>query len=619
MVRAPTNHAQGKSPTRQPRDSKYRTEQAIAELVDSSISSRIQGRLENINVVLDYASREISVVDDGSGMGIADLERAWAPGGAGEEPGRQGIGTRGACMALGRRVRITTQGKSSGQRLVIECEERRRGNANHSWQDMMTISDSPNKDGHGTSVIISGLRVPIYPAQATKFRERFGKRYGSHIKKNNIRMSVNGRLCVPTEPEVEEGTKSILKVDLPAKNIRIHGWVALLKKRSTDGDYGVHLHSRGMLISPYAKFGIRAHPSMARSIGSVTLENVPLNLSNTKFLTKSEEYREAEKAFMGEPAVKLMVKRSSGHASRNYDIETVLNPPDYPKRRKLAKLSEAESQKLLDKMGTEPITSDWGLNVRLENGGTGLYRVEIRDGVREIIVNKKSDVFRAFRNPLHLLVMIQAEVEAFPADPSLGGFVNMRNGMWESRIGNLVGTRPETGRLRNKHLLDQELCGLCDHILENHRARFQFTALSTLAEFMNNAHRTVAYTVYAEKRTGKLLQRVVSQYGKYAVLLDPTHLQLSTAFGMKGNTNMIVIREYANVQDSIVAPFEKAWVDLFVETTKKGMPHFRIELEMVETLVGLGMVTKDRILSWARRRKIESAVSEYLEVQHSDS
>lgn len=619
MERAQADHVSNMIAVGRPRRPRHRTEQAMADLVDSAVSSRIQGRVENVRVVLDYAGGEISVEDDGSGMGIADLERTWAPGGAVGGAGGPWTGARGASMALGRRVRVVTQSKDSGQRLVMECGERRRRGAGHGRHGAVAIADSPSRGRHGTSVIISDLRVPLYPAQATKFRERFGRRYGSHIKKNSIRISVNGRLCAPTEPEVEEGTKRMLKVDLPAKNIGIHGWVALLKRRASGGDYGIHLHSRGMLISPYAKFGFRAHPSMARSIGSVTLDNVPLNASGTGFLTDSDEYREAERAFMDDPAVKSMASRSAGRVRRNYEVETVLNPPDYPKRRKLAKLGEAESQRLLDSMGTKPIASDWGLNVRLEDGKAGLYRVEVHDGAREIIVNKKSDVFRAFRNPLHLLVMIQAEVEAFPDDPGLDGAVSMRNGMWENRIGNLVGTRPGTGRLRNKHLLGQELYGLCDHILENHMARFQFTALSTLAEFMNNAHRKVAYTVYVEKQAGRPMQDVVSQYGKYSVLLNPTHSQLSTAFGMAGNTNMIVIREHAHIQDSIVAPFEKAWVDLFVETTKKGMSHFRIELEMVETLVSLDMVAKDRILAWARRRRIEGAVREYLEVQHSDS
>lgn len=619
MERAQASHVAEANAMGRPRRPRHRTEQAMAELVDSAVSSRIQGRVENVRVVLDYAGGEISVEDDGYGMGIAELERTWAPGGAGEGAGGQGTGPRGASMALGRRVRVVTQGRGSGRRLAMECGERRRGGAGPGRHGAVAVAGSPRRGGHGTSVTISGLRVPLYPAQATKFRERFGRRYGSHIKRNDIRITVNGRLCAPTEPEVEEGSKRMLKVGLPAKNIGVHGWVALLKRRASGGDYGIHLHSRGMLISPYAKFGFEAHPGMARLVGSVTLDNVPLNASGTGFLTDSDGYREAERAFMADPAVKSMAVRSAGRARRNHEAETVLNPPDYPKRRKLARLGEAESRRLLDSMGTEAIASDWGLGVRLEDGGVGLYRVEVRDGAREIIVNKRSDVFLAFRNPLHLLVMIQAEVEAFPDDPGLGSFVSMRNGMWENRIGNLVGTRPMTGRLRNKHLLDQELHGLCDHILENHGARFQFTALSTLAEFMNNAHRKVAYTIYAERRTGGALRDVVSRHGKYSVLLDPTHSQLSTAFGMAGNTGMIVIREHAHVQDSIVAPFEKAWVDLFVETTKKGLSHFRMELEMVETLVSLDMVAKGRILAWARRRRIEGAVRDYLEVQHSDS
>ena len=46
----------------------YRTEQALAELVDNSIDARIDGARETVAVLLDFDGRRIVVSDDGRGM-----------------------------------------------------------------------------------------------------------------------------------------------------------------------------------------------------------------------------------------------------------------------------------------------------------------------------------------------------------------------------------------------------------------------------------------------------------------------------------------------------------------------------------------------------------------------
>ena len=47
----------------------YRTEQAVAELVDNSIDARLD-YTEHIEVCLDYKLGRITVSDDGSGMNL---------------------------------------------------------------------------------------------------------------------------------------------------------------------------------------------------------------------------------------------------------------------------------------------------------------------------------------------------------------------------------------------------------------------------------------------------------------------------------------------------------------------------------------------------------------------
>ena len=168
-------------------------------------------------------------------------------------------------------------------------------------------------------------------------------------------------------------------------------------------------------------------------------------------------------------------------------------------------------------------------------------------------------------------------------------------------------------------MLVGELRGLCDHIVKKHHRRFQFTALSTLATYLNQTYRKIAYTVYTVKGSGDSLESVIRNHGEFATILDPTYPQLATAFDVVENKDIVVIREYASIPKSVVAAFDKSWVDLFVEATKKGMRIYEMELEMVEALLNLDMVTEDRLLAWAKRRKVNVEVEKYLEVQHSDS
>lgn len=600
----------------------YKAEEAIAELVDNAIDARIDGKVGSVEVRLD-GSKEIAVLDDGRGMDIAGLERAWTLGGGSGESagriGRFGIGLKSATAALGRQVKITTKVAGPGHELVLEHDEYKWiSDKGAGWKNVGVERREAEEGRHGTEVRVSDLHLYMSPSRTDRLRDWFGVRYGPLIKSGEIRLSVGGKECVPIEPEIEDGTKKEVYVE-NLDGIRIHGWVAVLKKRSIKGDYGVHLHSNGRLIKPYAKFGIPTHPTAAKFVGSVELENVPVNVFKTGFFAEGGKYKSAEKSFRESPAVRETLRRAAKRSPHAIQVKKILNPPDYPKKIRLPRLGEDEANRLLESIGTDMIETDYGPNIRLEDGGAGLYRIEENDRGKEIVVNRQSEVFRAFRNPLHLLVMIQADAEIFSDEPEMRRRVEVRNSRWERRISNLANPRPKNPRLRNEDMLVGELRGLCDHIVKKHHRRFQFTALSTLATYLNQTYRKIAYTVYAVKGSGDSLESAIRNHGEFDTLLEPTYPQLSTAFGMVENNDIVVIREYASIPKSVVATFDKSWVDLFVEVKKKRMRNYEVELEMVEALLNLDMVTEDRLLAWAKRRKVNVEVEKYLEVQHSTS
>jgi len=600
----------------------YKTEEAIAELVDNAIDARIDSRVGSVEV-LRRGPREIAVLDDGRGMDIAGLERAWRLGsGSGESDsriGRFGIGLKSATSALGKHVKIVTKVAESEHELVLEHDEDRWINDKRSrWENVAVERRRAEAGRHGTEVCVSSLRMYTDMVQMARLRNWFGVRYGPFISRGEIRLSVDGKACVAKEPEIEGGTKK--EIDIRTLDgISIHGWVALLKKRSIKGDYGVHLYSKGRLIKPYAKFGIPTHPTAAKFVGSVALEGVSVNVFKSRFFTQHGSYEAAENAFKADPAVRETLKSAAKRSPHAVQVKKILNPPDYPKKVRLPRLGEAEASRLLEGIGTEVIETDYGPNIRLEDGGSGLYRMEEKGNGREIVVNRQSEVFRAFRNPLHLLVMIHAEADLFSGDPQTRRNVEVRNGRWERRISNLVNARPKNPSLRNEDMLVADLRELCGHLVKKYHQRFQFTALSTLATYLNQVYRKVAYTVYTVKGSGEHLVDKIQNHGGFAPILDPTYPQLATAFRMVENKDIVVIREYASIPKSIVATFDKSWVDLFVEATSKGMLQYKMELEMVEGLLNMEMVTEDKLLAWAKRRNVAERVKEYLAVQHSVS
>ena len=98
----------------------YRTEQAIAELIDNSIDARLDGTRETIRVVLDFADRTISVHDDGAGMDLETFRNSWVLGAhtksSDSRLGMFGIGMKSACSALGKSfsVKTATAGSTTG-------------------------------------------------------------------------------------------------------------------------------------------------------------------------------------------------------------------------------------------------------------------------------------------------------------------------------------------------------------------------------------------------------------------------------------------------------------------------------------------------------------------------
>lgn len=589
----------------------YRTEQALAELIDNSIDARVDGEREEVRVGLDFGGRAVSVGDNGTGMGLDALRRAWVLGSTSAPAGRRlgmfGIGMKSACSALGRSFSTRTTVAGSATELSATYDED-RWIRDRGWAGFEVDEGETDVDAHGTTVSVSRLNVALYRGQVTALRERFGSRYARYMESGQVRITVNNKICVPIGPDIDPDTKITIGIKLPDKG-RIHGWLALLRRRSIKGDYGLDLYHNDRLITSHAKFGMRIHPSVSRVVGQVSLDHVPVNVNKTGFLTDSPEYRNAVKAFVGSPELKSTVKMSQ---------ERALDPDDYAPvfagdaKIRLPRVGDSGSLLLLGKLAGHGLLGDGPFPIVLEDADSGVYRLVGSKEGTIIAVNQNSDVFRAFSNPIYFLRMLQLEARVMSKHPGALELLPKRNDVWEQFVS--CQSRGGRGRTRERlgDTLPPGLRALRETISGQFSSRFQFTALSILHPFLKNAYRALTHTLHTAPGRGYILEGIVSGAPGYSALLNPASAQVHTAHDMLDGGDLVIIRERPDVPKSTAATYSKAWVDFYVETQNRCAGVYEDELDMLWELEGRSLVSLDEVLKSARRRKVAAAIKKYL-------
>ncbi len=609
----------------------YRTEQAVAELVDNSIDARVRGRTAHIDVELGYARREITVRDDCAGMTLAELKNALtiaAEGGkGGESLGRFGMGLKSACSALGRRFSVTTAREGTTiERTAVYDEDDWLAGGSKGWSFGVEEAEK-DAEWSGTAVKVERLNVPLYPNQTTNFRKRFGIRYGPYLERGEIALRVNSRDCAPAKLELD-GEREPFDIALARRN-RISGWVGLLRRRSVKGDYGIHLYRRGRLIRAFEKFGMRRHPAVAKTVGEAHLDHVPVNFHKTGFIEDSPEYAEAEAAFRNDPAVASTLRRSvrSGGGGGAAEMERILGGPPNGAR-PAARMSADEARRMLGEAGTFRVG---GLRGRAEmefvSGGPALYSVDGGKDVLKITVNRDSRAFQTVKNPLSLISMIKIEAGLAMEDPErCGRFLEARNEAWLDLAAPAREPKfyyPDVGRRRRGpvapgYSLDSSLVWLHDFLAERFSHPFQFTGMSTLAPFLHNAYAVMVYSVQTARGSGAELHAMAARKagaGSGTVVLhEPGRGEMAAAADLSRGKSIVVVRERAEYPATTWASPEKAWLDLVSEVECKGIGLYHDELApMLAYLVAANHVDVGRLEALARRRRMLGRMRRHLE------
>ena len=120
--------------------------------------------------------------------------------------------------------------------------------------------------------------------RTTNLRDSLATRFAPFIRTGEVGIEVNGKTCRPSEPALTEEGKTDFEFDV--FNIRIHGWYGLLKEGSQRGLYGFNTFRRGRLIESYAKIGFDEHPTVARVVGEIHMDDVPVTHNKREWMRR---------------------------------------------------------------------------------------------------------------------------------------------------------------------------------------------------------------------------------------------------------------------------------------------------------------------------------------------
>jgi len=290
----------------------YSAPQAIGELVDNSIDARIDGKLLKMSVSIN--KEYISVADNGSGMNkhMASKSFVLAFSKKSGQLGEFGLGMKTACLSIGDYFEVTTSALGEACRYKIHFDRKEWDSSGKGWKVPLT-KEKATEEEHYTILKIEKLKV-FYPNLHNFIREDLQRRYAPFIRAGQIELKVNNKFCKPEEFDLILETRKEFKIELD-DFCSISGWYALLREGSQKGFYGFHTFRRGRMITTYDKIGFEQHPTLARIIGEIHMDHVPVTHNKREFIKESSEYRKVEKAVREE--IKELVRSARGKATQD--------------------------------------------------------------------------------------------------------------------------------------------------------------------------------------------------------------------------------------------------------------------------------------------------------------
>jgi len=281
----------------------YSLPECLAELIDNSIDSILEG-IEHgrfasgkIHVQVPLRGTCVSVRDDGLGMTEEEARRCLVLGASAKRNalGMYGLGLKGAGIALGGRLSITTTHIDSETEFEIVYDDE-EWKVTPGWAVPFIARPKSPTIAHGTLVRIEKLRRRAYAqTEISHLARDLGSRYSPFLIDGLVRIVVNGQECKAVPPELMEGPEDLR---IPTAYGEIAGWFGFLKRGSNVGAYGFDTYFRKRMVTQYDKSFFVSHPTLSRLVGVLRMDFVPPQTTKRGWDNSSPEYEAAKQAIL---------------------------------------------------------------------------------------------------------------------------------------------------------------------------------------------------------------------------------------------------------------------------------------------------------------------------------
>jgi hypothetical protein len=269
----------------------YRTPvDALLELLDNAVDSRVPGRPLQVDLVLRPGSISLAVVG-GTGMGPRALEHEYLRWGgstkrAGERIGRFGQGGKAAIGHLGASFSITASPAGDPRAYGFTDDDYRDRSRLRSYE-LRERTKPVDPDLGYVRIEIGAVDRKLDPRRVAA---RVGDVYRPLLASGELVLRIDRAAVVPGEWPVEERHE----ISVRAGGRLVRGWWGLLPDPPpTSVEAGVRLYHLGRLVGSPEWFGHpgpAVHPALNRLVGEVELPHVPVTLNKSDVERGSPEW-----------------------------------------------------------------------------------------------------------------------------------------------------------------------------------------------------------------------------------------------------------------------------------------------------------------------------------------
>ena len=264
---------------------------AVMELVDNAIDSRIEGRLLEVLIQV-HPSSFIVECRAGEGMGPLELERNYLRWGGSPKRGRKllgqyGQGGKAAIGHLGGAFAVEASRPGDAVAWRFDDPDYRDRSRLKTYELKVVPKRVPDEQGY-VRIRIDGVDKKVDPR---RLGARLGEVYRPLVTHAELKITINGRRVEAPPIYFQEEHPFVIR----AAGSTIRGWYGIAEPEGRGVDYvpGLRCYKLGRLIASGEFFG---HPNavqvsgMARLIGEVDLSPVPLTMNKSDFVRDGEEW-----------------------------------------------------------------------------------------------------------------------------------------------------------------------------------------------------------------------------------------------------------------------------------------------------------------------------------------